>query len=454
VRVLLWHGYLMSGTGSNIYTANVARSWKRSGHDVLVMCQERHPEQFDFVDSHMELDPGDAATADLHPALDCGVRGSCNVVRPYIGNVLPVYVLDAYEGIAAKTFVDLTDRELTTYTDLNIDALAAVIKEFEPDAIITGHEVMGPYIAREACRRSEATYVAKLHGSALEYAVKLQDRYRHFADEGLTAARYVIGGSRYMIEAASAVLPGWKEKARVINPGCDVDLFQPVERDASHKVRVGYVGKLIASKGVDHLLAALPLLDGDFEAVIVGFGGDEEQLRLLWTALHNGDRETALAIASRGDIAAHRSLAEFIAGQPTSYFERAGLIPVQFPGRLDHGPLSTLLPTFDVLVAPSVVPEAFGMVAAEAAACGVLPVVPDHSGIGEAGAVLESELHLEGALIFDSADPIYGIARAVNGLFALSAVERRQKGAEAAALARRLWSWDVVATKLLGLAAG
>ncbi|MDP9233861.1 MAG: glycosyltransferase family 4 protein, partial [Actinomycetota bacterium] len=427
MRVLLWHGYLMSGTGSNIYTANVARSWKRSGHDVLVMCQEPHPERFGFVDGFVTLGPDNAA-AELSGSTSGGEGGGrCVVVRPYIGDLLPVYVLDAYEGIEAKTFVDLTDDELARYTSLNIEALGSVIEEFEPDALITGHEVMGPYIAREACKQTGATYVAKLHGSALEYAVKLQDRYRHFAANGLNAARYVIGGSRYMIDAASRVLPGWEDKARVVNPGCDVDLFRPITRPASDKLRVGYVGKLIASKGVDHLLAALPLLERDAEVVIVGFGGDEDQLRSLWAAMHRGDKDDALAIASLGALGAHAALREFIGRPPPSYFERARALDVQFPGRLDHGPLSKVLPTFDVLVAPSVVPEAFGMVAAEAAACGVLPVVPRHSGIGEAGAVLEAELGMEGALIFDPDDPIAGIAGAVNGLLARPEAERRQK---------------------------
>jgi glycosyltransferase involved in cell wall biosynthesis len=280
----------------------------------------------------------------------------------------------------------------------------------------------------------------------------LQDRYRDFASKGLDAARCVVGGSRYMIEAASAVLPGWEDRARVVNPGCDVDLFRPMERSGSSPLRVGYVGKLIASKGIDHLLAALPLLEVDAEIVIVGFGGDEGQLRALWAALHEGDRGEATRIASEGDIGAHTSLREFIGAQPQSYFDRAQRIEVSFPGRVDHGPLSKVLPTFDVLVAPSVVPEAFGMVAAEAAACGVLPVVPGHSGIGEAGAVLEEALGLEGTLVFDPADPIAGIAASVNAILAMPPEQRRHKGAEATALARKLWSWNVVAQKLLALA--
>ena len=48
MRLVLWHGYLLEGTGSNIYTQHLARAWGRLGHDVVVVCQEPRPEQFDL----------------------------------------------------------------------------------------------------------------------------------------------------------------------------------------------------------------------------------------------------------------------------------------------------------------------------------------------------------------------------------------------------------------------
>ncbi|MBA3844930.1 MAG: hypothetical protein H0X39_20340, partial [Actinobacteria bacterium] len=48
MRILLWHGYLLGGTGSNVYSRALAREWSRAGHDVVVVCQERAPEQFDL----------------------------------------------------------------------------------------------------------------------------------------------------------------------------------------------------------------------------------------------------------------------------------------------------------------------------------------------------------------------------------------------------------------------
>ena len=48
MRILLWHGYLLGGTGSNVYSRALAREWSRGGHDVVVVSQERAPEQYDL----------------------------------------------------------------------------------------------------------------------------------------------------------------------------------------------------------------------------------------------------------------------------------------------------------------------------------------------------------------------------------------------------------------------
>jgi glycosyltransferase involved in cell wall biosynthesis len=248
------------------------------------------------------------------------------------------------------------------------------------------------------------------------------------------------------------VIPGWKENARVVNPGCDVEIFKPVPDRRNEPAVIGFVGKLMASKGVHHLLAALGLVTTPARCVVVGYGGFEVGLRALAAALGDGDRQRALEIAEEGEGAPLDGLAAFLRDAPVSYFARVSEVDVEFTGRLEHGPLSRLLPTFDVLVVPSVVPEAFGMVAAEAAACGVLPVVPAHSGIGEVGAAIEGELGRPGLLTYDPADPITGIATRIDGLLSLDAEERREMERVAVGLARARWSWRVVAERLLDLA--
>ncbi|MDQ3963996.1 MAG: glycosyltransferase family 4 protein [Actinomycetota bacterium] len=447
MRILLWHGYLLSGSGSNIYTANVARAWREQGHAVVVMCQDRSAERYDWVDRYLEV--GSASS------LAVPADGECFVARPDIGDLLPVYVYDEYEGFTVKTFVELSDAELDTYTERNVEVMANVIERFHPEAIITGHEVMGPYIAKRACETTSTRYIAKLHGSALEYAVKVQERYVHYATEGLTAATQVVGGSEYMLDAAAAAVPGWRERGRVVNPGCDTELFRPAEGTRRGPPTAAFVGKLIVQKGVHHLLAAAGLTHKPgLRLEIVGFGGFADALERLATALQAGDRAGALSAATDPRGAALEPLTTFLEDRAAddAYWTRLSQVPVNFAGRLDHDPLAEVLPDFDVLAVPSVLPEAFGMVAAEAAACGVLPVVPDHSGIAEAGRAVEEHLGRPGFLTFQAADPIRSLASALDRVLALDADERRALGVEAAELAHRRWSWHTVARTLLEIA--
>ena len=448
MKILLWHGYLMTGSGSNIYTFNVARAWRNKGHSVIVMCQDRHAADLPIVDSYGVFSPDNTGYTEVetsHPP----ARGTCTVLRPDIGGLLPVYVYDDYEGFTVKRFVDLSEDELARYVDRNVVAMETVLRSINPDAVITGHEVMGPYIAKLACERTGHGFVSKLHGSALEYAVKLQDRYLHYATEGLTAADRVVGGSRYMVEEAARVVPGWAERAGVVNPGVDVDLFQPRMSPPNEEPVVAFVGKLIAAKGVHHLIAALGLTRiAGLRAVIVGYGGDEDALMALDRALSEGDLGAARQIADELPLSEH--LRDFLKEPlPARYLERKQAITVTYTGRLEHGPLSQVLPTFDLLVVPSIVPEAFGMVAAEAAACGVLPLVPDHSGIAEAGAALEKALELPAMLTFDSSDPIKSLALGVDRVLALGPERLRDLGHRAATVAEQLWSWEHVAERLL-----
>ena len=65
---------------------------------------------------------------------------------------------------------------------------------------------------------------------------------------------------------------------------------------------------------------------------------------------------------------------------------------VELIGRREHDEVAELLPRAEALVMPSTFPEAFGMVAVEAAACGTLPISAGHSGMLEVSRQLAPEL--------------------------------------------------------------
>jgi glycosyltransferase involved in cell wall biosynthesis len=156
---------------------------------------------------------------------------------------------------------------------------------------------------------------------------------------------------------------------------------------------VVFVGKLIGSKGVELLLAAWPLVlaaHPGARLLVVGFGGFREGLRQLAGRLVAGDLEGARALRSEtGATLPH--LDAFLAAvaadgaQADAYrVAAAGMAGrILWAGRLDHDELADVLPAAEAMVVPSTFPEAFGMVAAEAAACGALPVVAAHSGLAE-----------------------------------------------------------------------
>jgi glycosyltransferase involved in cell wall biosynthesis len=468
MRVLLFHGYMLRGTGSNIYNLNLARALAELGHEVHLLCQDKQA-RIDGVEIH----------------------------NPDIHGLLPVYVKDPYEGFEVKSFPELSDEELARYIDANVAAVRAVAAQAgDIDAALANHLVMGPAIL---ARADVCDFAVKIHGSALEYTVKPHPRFLPYAAEGLEAARGVLVGSRHTAESLWATLPnvpGLKDKTRLGPPGVDTQAFSPrtslprvargrgvedspwtARRPPSHATgpaaetppaRIVYVGKLIVSKGVDLLLAAWPLVRAEHPRAILevaGYGQYEDGLRKLLAALEAGDLDVARRIAAAGwslEGGEERPLpisSAFLADPPEGYADACKAVAgsVSFIGRLEHDEVAELLPGAEALVMPSTFPEAFGMVAAEAAACGVLPVSAGHSGM------LEVSLQLQRALPPDigpltsfpvEEGSVEAIAGRLNGWLALPE-ERRAAAREAlVATARRLWSWEGVARGALAASRG
>jgi glycosyltransferase involved in cell wall biosynthesis len=239
-------------------------------------------------------------------------------------------------------------------------------------------------------------------------------------------------------------------------------------RPSASARRIVFVGKLIVSKGVDLLLAAWPLVQGqhpDAKLEIAGFGEYEEGLRRLGAALERGDiqdaREVALAGwgVEGGEEKPLPILSAFLADPPAGYLQAAeeAAGSVELIGRLEHDEVADLLPGAEALVMPSTFPEAFGMVAAEAAACGVLPVSAGHSGMLEVSRQLMAALPPQTGRLTSfpvEAGAVEAIADRLNGWLSLSEREQAATREALVGTARRLWSWEGVARGVLEASAG
>ncbi len=438
MRVLIFHGYMLRGTGSNIYNVNLAPALARLGHEVHLVCQ----------DSEVKI-PG----VEIHV--------------PDIGGLLPVYVKDPYPGFRVKTFDEMTEDELAHYIDANVAAVREVAEQAGGiDAALANHLVMGPTIL---ARADVAPFATKIHGSALEYTVKPFPRFLPYAYEGMAASQGVLVGSAHTGEslwAALPELPDLKAKTRLGPPGVDVEEFAP--SDGGRESLVVYVGKLIVSKGVDLLLAAWPLVRAKHPGVrlqIAGFGAYEDGLRRLAAALDRGDLEDARAVAAAGwaleggEERPLKILSAFLVDPPPGYADaaRAAAGSLEWLGRLEHDEVAALMPRAEVVTMTSTFPEAFGMVAVEAASCGALPVSAGHSGMLEVSRQLSHTLSDQvGPLTSFPVEPgaVEAIADRLNRWFDLPEVTRAEARATLVETAARLWSWEGVARGVLDAAAG
>lgn len=422
MRILLWHGYLLGGTGSNVYSRALAREWSLAGHEVVVVCQERHPELYDL--------------------------GGAQVVRPDVGPKLPVFVLDRYEGIQAERLHEMERADVQRFVDGSVAALRDLLPA---DLVFTNHVLLGGPVGAAAVAGTSTPFAVKAHGSEIEYSMRGHPELAAWGRESLRDASGVFVGSahvRAVLEevCGPAVHP---ERVHEVPPGVDVDEFRPMPRpqalaalveecrrdapnpgNANERIpdegnadrfasflaghdrpTVLYFGKLIANKGVHLLLEALRGLDA--RAVVVGFGDYREEL----------ERQAA-------------ELGE----------------DVLFTGALEHRHLRHLVPLCDVSVVPSIFPEAFGMVAAEAAAGGACPLVARHSGLAEVAAGVEAEyppgFRRLAAFETGRADDLHAKLQQLLGL----PPEQRavlQAAARKAVIER--WSWAGIARRLLEL---
>jgi len=487
VRVLIFHGYLLRGTGSNVYNASLAQAIASLGHEVHLICQDhRAPELGEGVTVHV----------------------------PDIGGLLPVYVADRYEGFEVKTFPELSDEELDRYLAANVAAVRNVVEAYgPPDAALANHLIMGPVILARAGLR----FAIKVHGSDLSYTVRRHpDRFVPYAREGTDAATGILVGSSHTARDLFATVPdpGLRERTRLGPPGVDVHRFRPrpegeafdaledlagrldqerpsgaesrdsfgrdgpgiaaaLRRWAEGDSRALFVGKLLINKGVDLLAAAWPLIHRERRAagaakprlLFVGFGAFEPGLRALIEALGSGDLDAAGEVAARGrayegaEAVPLPILSAFLADPPDGYAEAARDAggSMLIGGRLEHDEVADVMPAADAFAMPSTFPEAFGMVPAESAACGVPAVSADHSGMRE---VVQ---HLAGAIDPDLA-PLLGftvgpgavteLAERLGGWLALDPARRREAGLALAARVNELWSWEGVARGVIAASRG
>ncbi len=466
--ICILHGYLLEGSGSNLWTRSVVESLCRQGETVHLMAQENHPERYPFISEARHYHP-DGSVETFYRREEGEHPGCCILHKPVLGDTLPVYVWDKYEEFTnVVPMVDLDDAAIETYTDRNVRALTRIVRENRITAMHANHAVLMSVVAQRVGAAEGIPFSIMPHGSALEYAVKRDERFLRMATEAFMAAGriFVIGSEmRGRVSTVFTGVPGLDEKMVDLHLGVDTSQFEPVARaerprkaaqlreslsglargrtpaqteamlaalrgeltgaaldealaagrgyvakvpDAELEARLDtvdwerdptllYVGRLISAKGVQEVVAALPLLlerNPEMRLVVVGHGPLREPLEAMLWALEHGERDLFTEIVARGrelegdpegegGSTELTKVARFMdglreRGELDAYFD-AGRRHVRrdrviFTGYLTHAELRYLFPCCDAAVFPSVVKEAGPLVFLEALASGAFPL--------------------------------------------------------------------------------
>lgn len=543
MRILICHGFLLKGTGSNQYVQSLARALCKLGHDVMIMCQEGDPD-LDFVNVFLR-DNGGCSCSEPVWEKETFFPGTCTVYKPFIGGLFPVYVLDEYEGFdEVRTFSDLSEEQLDFYMAANRSAVHRLIETFKPNVIQVNHAVMLPYIVRPAAEAAETGYYVTVHGSSIEFTIRRDERYLAYGINGLSGASGIVAPSRYSAELLTELfagrVEGLKEKTVILPHGVDTTLFKPVggpivsavgellelvvrrsgdsasealcdcrddieeadeingwisagierinsavpewlpEPDLENRLNelagsgdpfLIFTGKLLETKGVHCALTAMPLVLREYplaRLVVVGFGELRGLLLLMLEALDKGDVDRLIQLCNYGNrrydlcpepfspvidfiqvLSRERLLEEYM----ELCAENDLIHSIIFTGYLTQEEHSRLLPYAAAFLAPSLAPEAFGLVALEAMACGVVPVTPVHSGFQTSLEPLDEVWGDEAGLFKLGAgrNMIEEIAEAVCRLLGMDSGLLRSRGREMRHVVESEYSWETVAERMVSI---
>jgi glycosyltransferase involved in cell wall biosynthesis len=231
--ICILHGYLLDGSGSNLWTRSIVRALVRDGETIHLVCQEPHPEKYDFI-NQAYIHHADGR---VERVLDRETvhAGRCIMHQPVLGDTLPVYVWDEYEEFEhVIPMTDMDDVALEDYIHRNFEVVSRVVREHGITVMHANHALLMTVVAQRVATWTGVPYVVMPHGSALEYAVRPDDRLRRIAAEAFDHAQRILVISDEIAARVGSVfgaaIDGLEPKLAHLDLGVDTSAFRPIER--------------------------------------------------------------------------------------------------------------------------------------------------------------------------------------------------------------------------------
>lgn len=444
-HIILVHGFLLCGTGSNIYSFNLAQQWKKQGHSITIFCQDPDAGSYDWVDEF--YGPNDELPK------EAPTPGLVRVWTPDIAGLLPVYQYDEYKGYTVKTIPNCTDEEIDRHVNMMSKAIRKVVDMWGCDKVIANHAILQPLNVKRALEGTNVPFDIKIHGSSITFVLKKFPKYMPLAVEAINACNKVIAGTEHVVNQVNETFPDLdlSKKLVIVPPGMDPEVFdlctsiqsnttaflkecekhisvdnnsrlaskvtlpakgewnkafhsELVELSKTYNQRVVdtdiverfpkisedepvliFFGKFLYTKGIGEILMTFPHLVAKhpkLRLILVGFGIYREHLELMIQSMVTGDKQLFKAAAHCPDEQGYSFLESCInIDEHFIQLSQEQADRILITGCLNHKELGLLLPMASISLVISKANEAFGMVSVEALSAGVLPLCVYHSGI-------------------------------------------------------------------------
>ncbi len=218
--ICILHGYLLEGSGSNLWTRAIVRALCREGQTVHLVCQELHPDIYDFTAAAYVYDNDGSVTTLFERGTPYAAR--CVMHKPRLGNTLPVYVRDRYEEFTqAVPMVELSDEAIEAYLARNVAVVERVVREHGVETLHANHAVLMSVVAE---RVSAAT--------GIPFAI-MDHRLHTLAASAFSRAGRIFAIGPEMRRRIIDVFPdqiGIESKISDLNLGVDTEAFTVVDR--------------------------------------------------------------------------------------------------------------------------------------------------------------------------------------------------------------------------------
>lgn len=255
MKIGLFHGYELSGSGSNEYCRYLAKTLVHQNHTVHIICRERKLEELDFIgEAWLWKEDGSKQVIQLNNQW----IGKCTLHQIPTGPIYPVYVCDKQRTGISKSFINLSDQELEIFKQINERALRFIFEQIQLDILHANHMVMQPSVALAPCKEFNIPMVIFPHGSAIEYTVKKDQRYFNEAHNAIVGCAGLISGSKEVKNRLSGLYPDLKQKiqaiTQIVGVGVDTTLFTPIAKAQRKK----HLEKLMRSELLNNLAGKSP----------------------------------------------------------------------------------------------------------------------------------------------------------------------------------------------------